>query len=279
MKAAEYSLEKTAQSFLKAFPFPPVLFKIVSMIKEDKEPLLKLGQEIAKDPVLSAKILSVVNSPYYATKQKVSDLPRAISLLGYDEVSTVIMRFVSREALAGSKAGQSSALYNPRQNWLHSVKTAHITRILLRRENLPLLLEGYLAGLMHDIGKNAIAVSIRPEDERKIARGLNKGVEPLKIEEFVLGFNHVQCGLEILKPMNVSLKVINMIGSHHNNMTPDFKQPEFLLALANLLSKFEEREDDTELDNHLNKRFSMNSADFIDLEKIYEELKIDMEFL
>ncbi len=274
-----YRIEEVEQSFLNAFPFPPVLFKVVTMIKEEQEPLYKLGREIAKDPVLSAKILALVNSPFYAAKRKISDLPRAISMLGYNEVTAVVLRFVSREALAKAKAGKGSTLYRPRETWLHSVKVAHINRILVRRHNLPFLLEGYLAGLMHDIGKNAIAVRIQPADEKKILEGIRDGSGPLEMEEHVLGFNHVECGLRILKRMNISLDVLQMVRRHHDIMPIDFQHMNFILALSNVLAKYENKEDWEQLDNQLTVQFGMSCDDIDDLNKIYDELAIDMEFL
>lgn len=274
-----YKLEEVEKSFMNAFPFPPVLHKVASMIRGGGDSLYKLGQEISKDPVLSAKILSTANSPYYGTKQKVSDLPHAVSLLGFNEVSSVVLRFVAERSLFDSKHTPTSFFYLSRQIWLHSLKAAHICRILVRRANLPIILESYLAGLMHDIGKNAIGLCIEPRDEKILMAGVKNQTPLYEMEKSILGFDHTQCGFQILKRMNLSLDVLKMVRRHHDKMDPNFKDPDFLLALANILAYFEREEDLEERDRHLKAQFGIKSEHIKDLGKIYGELNIDLEFL
>ncbi|MCP4213590.1 MAG: HDOD domain-containing protein, partial [bacterium] len=107
-----YRIEEIEKAFLNAVPFPPILFKVMTVIKEEKVKLYKLGQEISKDPVMSAQILASINSPFYALKQKISDIPHALSLLGIEEVSAIIFRLVSKSMSSG-KAAMKSQLYSP----------------------------------------------------------------------------------------------------------------------------------------------------------------------
>lgn len=273
-----YKIEEVEKSFMNAFPFPPVLHKIAAMIKEG-ESLFKLGQEIAKDHVLSAKILSTANSPYYGAKQKISDLPHAVSMLGFNEVSSVIARFVAEKSLFDSKHTPTSFFYLSRQIWFHSLKVAHICRILVRRAKLPLTLEAYLAGLFHDVGKNAIGLCIESSDEKILMAGVKNQTPLTVMEKHILGFDHAQCGFQILKRMNLSLDILKMVRRHHDPMEPNFKDPDFLLALANVLSQFEHEKDLEERDRHLNAQFGIRSGHIKDLGKIYGELNIDLEFL
>jgi putative nucleotidyltransferase with HDIG domain len=274
-----YTLEEIEKSFLRAFPFPPVLYKVVSMIKEEAESLYKLGQEIAKDPVLSASVLARANSPFFGTRGKISDLPHAISLLGYNEVSMSVLRFIAKGVFDSSKEAQNSRLYFPEHIWRHSIKVAHICRILMRKHKIPFMLEGYMAGLMHDIGKNAIAISIRNRDEQKILDGLESGKKLYQLEKKVLGFSHAQCSFQILNQMNLSPDMLKMIRCHHQSMAIDFSNPSFVMALANVLSYFDNLERKDELDMLLVSQFGMVANDIPELDKIYIELKIDMEFI
>jgi putative nucleotidyltransferase with HDIG domain len=274
-----YTIEEIEKSFLRAFPFPPILYKVVSMIKDEAESLYKLGQEIAKDPVLSASVLFRANSPYFGTKGKICDLPHAISLLGYNEVSMTMLRYVAKGVFTNAKVGNESQLYSSEQIWLHSIKVAHICRILMRKHKVPLMLEGYMAGLMHDIGKNAIALNVTKEDEQEILDGMETGKKLYKMEQMVFGFNHAQCSFQILKQMNLSLDMLQMVRRHHNSMAIDFSDPSFILALANVLAYFNNLEKRDELDMMLVSQFGMVSADIPDVEKIFIELKIDLEFI
>ncbi len=274
-----YKIEDIAKAFTQAVPIPTILFKVVTIIKEKKTALLKLGQEIAKDPVISAKLLSTVNSPFYSVKQKVSDIPHAISLLGFKEVSSIVFRLVSQTMSQGDKTSNKSQLYSAQKNWLHTVKTAHLARLLARQNRLPLLLESYLAGLMHDIGKSAIGVCIKREDEIKIIKEMFAKKEQAEAETIVLGFNHAKCGFHILKNMKLSVDILQAVARHHDDMEKDFTDMGFILALANVLSYYDDTDDYRELDGALERRFKITTADIRNLDNLYQELKIEMDAL
>ncbi|MCP5108226.1 MAG: HDOD domain-containing protein, partial [bacterium] len=274
-----YNIEEIQEAFLKAAPFPPILFKVVIALKERKGSLYKLGQEIGKDPVLSAKVLSIANSPYYGVKQKISDLSHAITLLGLNDVSMLVMRFISKKSVADSGVGKNSVIYPPKQIWLHSVKVAHLSRILVRRHKLPFQPESYMAGLLHDIGKNAIAVRIQREDEKRILLKLRQGRDQLEAEKEVLGFDHVECGFHILKNMKMSLEVLQAVRRHHEKMVMDFNDVNFILALSNILADYDEEMNYDEMNAQLKEQFDITAMDIRNLEKLYDELKIDMENL
>lgn len=274
-----YSIEDIQQAFLNAAPFPPILYRVIGALKEKKGSLYKLGQEIGKDPVLSAKVLSIANSPYYGVKQKISDLSHAVTLLGLNDIAMLVMRFISKQALAESGVGKSSIIYPPKQIWLHSIKVAHLSRILVRRNKLPFQPESYMAGLLHDIGKNAIAIRIQREDEKRILLKLKQGKGILEAEKETLGFDHVECGFEILKHMKMSLEVLQAVRRHHEKMGTDFRDINFILALSNVLADYDEDKNYDEMDVQLSDQFGITSAGIPDLEKLYDELKIDLENL
>ena len=277
----KYNIEEIEKSFLKALPFPAILFKVVSMIREQKDPLYKLGQEISKDPVLSAKLLETANSPFYGVKQKVSDLPHAISLLGYNDVSTIVMRFVLKQTFSSVDGAKSSRLYVPKTIWLHSLKSAFISKTLAIQYHLPYPLECYTAGLLQDIGQNAIALCIQKREEYQVLKEMNSGKELYEAEREVLGFDHTQCSLQILKKMKISLEIMQAIKNHHENIAKDFRKMDFILALSNILAEFADNTGTrlAELDSKLASRFSMSSNEIDHLDKIYNELDIALKHL
>lgn len=276
----KYNIDDVRAAFLKAAPFPPMLFRVVAILKDPKTSMFKLGRELAKEPVLSAKLLAAANSPYYGVKQKISDLPHAISLMGVNDVSAIVMRQLSKQTLSKNVV-RPSRLYSAKHIWMHSVKVAHLARMLARRNNLPFVMECYMAGLLHDVGKNAIAVCIKPDDENEIIKDVEAGKEIHEAETRVLGFDHTQCGFQILKHMKMSLDILQGVRGHHDKMAKDFLQIRFVLALAEALSDYdpEDGADRKELEIRLARQFDMTSNDIPGLDDMYAELKIDMQNL
>lgn len=276
-----YSIEKTERAFFKMMPFPAVLYKVVMMMRNDKEPLYKLGQEIGKDPVLSARILEVANSPFYGIKSKVSDLPHAVSLLGHNNISAIVLRFVARKTYVATESANKSRLYPAKDIWLHSVKVAFISRALAKENNFPFPMECYTAGLLHDIGKNAIAVCIKKEDEDKILEEMTAGIPMIQAERDVIGFDHSQAGIHILKKLKISLGVLQAVKNHHKSMERDFREMSFILSVSNVLAGYDQTvfADSAELDRTLADRYGMSVDDFTTLDKIYSDLEIEIDNL
>lgn len=70
---------------LEEFPaLPGVALKILERIKDPEAPLCQLAEVLATDPPLSAKVLMVVNSPYFGLSRRITNLPHAVNLLGED---------------------------------------------------------------------------------------------------------------------------------------------------------------------------------------------------
>jgi putative nucleotidyltransferase with HDIG domain len=276
------SIGQIEKAFFNALPFPPVLYKLLSMVREEKESLFKIGKEISKDAVLSAKILETANSPLYGFKRKISDLPHAISLLGYKEVSATVMRFVLKRTLSSAEEINKSRLYPSKDIWRHSLKTALISKALAQQFNFPYPLECYTAGLLHDIGKNAISLSIERRLEYKIFSLMNSSNNELfEAEKDILGFDHVQCGIRILKKLKISFEIMQSVHQHHSNLKKDFSNMAFILALSNVLAKFEQYDKEVydEMNLKLDTQFDMCSVEIQGLDKIYESVERDLEHI
>jgi HD-like signal output (HDOD) protein len=63
-----------------------VLSGIIEIIHDPDSTAKDLTQAIQIDPPLAAKVLKVVNSPYYSLPYEVSDIEQAVILIGFDAV-------------------------------------------------------------------------------------------------------------------------------------------------------------------------------------------------
>ena len=136
-----------------------------------------------------------------------------------------------------------------------------------------------MAGLLHDIGKNAIAARIERDDEKRILLKLRQGKDQLEAEKEVLGFDHVECGFQILKHLKMSLEVLQAVRRHHDKMAPEYTDVGFILALSNVLADYDEEMNYEEMNKQLKDQFDITAMDIRHLDKFYDELKIDMENL
>jgi len=81
--------ESLAQSLNKSFP--PALMTLVQEVVQPVPDFGRIGQTIKSDPILTANILSLVNSPFYGLNQKIVDLKRAAIILGTREILKILL--------------------------------------------------------------------------------------------------------------------------------------------------------------------------------------------
>ncbi len=89
-------MTKTLLENIETVPALPETVQAVERIYNDENSTLEEMQKaIEKDPLLTANILKIVNSPMYGLKNQVSTIKQAISLLGKDSVRMFVLSSVT----------------------------------------------------------------------------------------------------------------------------------------------------------------------------------------
>lgn len=216
-------------------PLPGFVLKLMSALNdpetepEDLEPLLN------SDPVLVAKLLAMVNSPFYGVNRAVVSVRDAVMVLGFRGLRSLILaastaRFLSRDF--------SNYGYGTVGLWQHSAATACGSRLLARRLRLPLDVceELFVAGLLHDIGKMLTTGMLT-------SRGLTSAMTPgasMDQEVELLGIDHAEAGGLVTAKWNLTPRVQECVSGHHRvGLDAEGGADIAVVALANLLANRE----------------------------------------
>src|SRR5512140_77832 len=70
---------------------PDVLAKLRRVLDNPSMSAATVGDEIAKDQVLAAKVLRLVNSGFYGFRTPITTITQAMVLLGFDVVKTLVL--------------------------------------------------------------------------------------------------------------------------------------------------------------------------------------------
>lgn len=86
-------------------PRPELLNQVqTELARPDPDPAL-ISAWIAKDVAMTAGVLRIVNSPFYALTRPAGTLEQAVSLLGLRQIGTLVTGFALRQAVKGEPAG------------------------------------------------------------------------------------------------------------------------------------------------------------------------------
>ena len=161
-----------------------------------------VGALVATDPALTARVLRLANSAFYGVARQVSAVPDAVMVLGMKGVRNLCL-------LAGTypwlQAGLPAYGFAPGALLSHSLAAALGARSIAERAGLDAD-AAFTAGLLHDLGKVALAMWFKPADGPIRSRD---------DEKRVLRFDHAQVGGELARRWNLPLPLVGAISCHH----------------------------------------------------------------
>jgi putative nucleotidyltransferase with HDIG domain len=182
------------------------VIRILRLLDHPAASTTAVGQEIARDQVLSAKVLRLVNSGFYGFSRPITTIPHAMLLLGFGLVRTLVLTTGVLDLMERST----------RRLWTHSLRCAQGCAILARRLDLVDVEEIGVAGLLHDLGKVVLAQNLPTETRRIAERVQARGVAPHAAELDVLGVTHAQIGGWLLAKWQLPPLVVEPVRDHHS---------------------------------------------------------------
>ena len=216
-KTAEPLDRKNIEQRLRNCPRLPSLASINSALREllsaDNRYAAQISDVIRRDPSLTARLLRLVNSVYYGFNSRINSIEEAVFYLGVRQIrqlATVTPIIEDFQRTAGKTQ------FPWRLFWQHCISTAILTREILNSEKSSGDEADYVAGLIHDMGKIAMA-SVFPAHFTTIQQRLEaEPTELLALEVEVLGIDHAELGGLYLEYHNLPDVLIESARCHHD---------------------------------------------------------------
>ncbi len=134
-----------------------VALRIGEVLHAKNVTVRQVAEILRMDPAISAKLLRLVNSAYFGIPGGVSDIERAIPFVGFNTLYQLVLSISVIDTLGGRGSG-----FDARELWTHSLVVATAARELASEVRFSDDGVCFTAGLLHDIGKIAIA-KVSPE--------------------------------------------------------------------------------------------------------------------
>jgi putative nucleotidyltransferase with HDIG domain len=198
-----------------------IVSRVLKIINDPESTVMDLKEIVQIDPPLTAKLLQLANSAYYAPQKKICEIQQAMIWVGFDTLKELAMRQKICEVFQGESAvpGFSRTLL-----WRHCVAVAMLGKMIFRREFGEKGEEIYAAGLLHDIGIIAMEQFCQNDFKEIIHKTKTDGQEQTAAEKEVLGFDHAEIGRAITDDWDLPQELVQIIGGHHN---PESNPQEF----------------------------------------------------
>ncbi len=212
-------------------PASQTVIKLIGLLNKPAHNNEEIVQVLKYDNVLTAKLLRACNSPFYGFSEAVSSLEQAVLIIGYEEIQRLVFAFAFSDTMTRSLPGYEA---EANELWRHSVLTALICEFLAKDDDAPLDSPPgicFTAGLLHDIGKLALA-EVLAKNHQAAIRSLimDRNLSSVEAEQQVLETNHAEVGAVLLQKWNLPKPIVEAVGNHHH---PESRPKPQLSALVN----------------------------------------------
>lgn len=204
---------------------PALVPQVLAITSEPEVDLHRLTDLIQQDLAISAKLLSVANSPLFGRSREAKTVRQAIALLGSEQVAQISIGLACRSTMASDRHGNS--LFAPRWERLfrHGMTCALAASKLVGEQDPTLQEAAFLGGLFHDVGK-AVAL-------RAVEAMLATGQLPLPTDAVLdeaLQRMHAYPGDEFYEKWTLPEPLMELCARHHQLEDFDDGSPAFYLV-------------------------------------------------
>jgi HD-like signal output (HDOD) protein len=193
---------------------PETTARIIEVVEDPRGTAEQINEVMSHDPALAARVLKLVNSAFYGLPGRVSDLRRAILLLGQAAIrnlaiTTSLGPIFSVRPVPG--------LFDGRDLWEHSIAVALVAKKIARSAGSAACQnELFVAGLIHDLGL-IVGRQAVPSELAEVCRRAEAGEgDFLDLEREIIGATHQDFGYALTLKWRFPQDLRAGAGCHHN---------------------------------------------------------------
>lgn len=218
-------------------PLPVTVSKILEVTKNPNVDAKELNNVISLDPVLTGRVLKLINSAYYSLPNQITSIVRAIVMLG---INTVKNLAISTSVLSSVKDKKNFNALDMDGFWRHSICVGVMAKTFakIQRVDNKKIEEYFVAGLLHDIGKIPLN-STFPEIYIQAMNYSQQTKTPLYLAETkFFSINHAELGFQIAKLWKLNPLLFSSICFHHTFEDVEENAKKFVatISLANIIT-------------------------------------------
>lgn len=226
--------EKTRREILQKSdlipPLPDLVTEVLAALgQKDTEPE-DLEHLMQNDQVLVAKMLAMVNSPFYGMSRRIRTVRESVMVLGFRGVRSLVLATSTAKFL---QRDYSCYGHTHKGLWLHAVSVAAGAKALALQCKLGAqeAEQLFVGGLLHDIGKMLLVAYLadagkRYDGKRAIA----------EFEQETLGIDHTEAGALVTAKWNLAPDIQDVIKSHHDHESDPANRSVAIVRLADALA-------------------------------------------
>lgn len=224
------TLDQVAARVRDLPPLPAIVMDLIASLGSDSMSSDLVAQKLSRDPGLSAKTLRIANSPFFGMARQIASIPDALTILGLRAVRTLILA----AGMVDTFKQMERAGFEFKPFWRHAMGAGLCGQLLARELHMDDGI-GFTIGLLHDVGRLALASSFPDLYVNALSYQRQMDLLLIDAEDHVLGVNHAQVGALLLERWSFSPVIVEAVANHHH---PAMHHGPGLVGLAHMADAF-----------------------------------------
>jgi HD-like signal output (HDOD) protein len=225
-------------SNVMAFPF--TVSKVLKLTADKKAGADDLAKVISTDPIITANILKVSNTIFFAgSNRRITSVKDAIVRIGFNETRKIVLSMSVMELL---NTDNKNVGFNRVDFWYHSLACALFSERIARKINSLNNDIAFLAGLLHDFGIILLDEFFPDIFTQSLEKTTNEGGLFIEKVNDILGITHNDVIEKLFMKWKLPEILIESILNHHLIFSDSSNEKlinplSLCVALGNILAK------------------------------------------
>lgn len=194
-------------------PLSHVTTQLMHLVSDPDASIADLAAVIQYDQSMTANVLRLCNSVALGGVRKVTSVKQAISLLGMEKLTSLV---ILADSAPNFRCGQAGYDLGVGELWRYSVSTAIIARDLAEEKNVDNISLVFTSALLKDIGKVILQAYISKTFDEIKDQMFKAGKSFLEVEKEVLGIDHAELGALAAEKWGFDPQMVDIIRHHHD---------------------------------------------------------------
>ncbi len=191
---------------------PPLVYRrLMEVINHPRGGAGDIANVIKQDTALTARLLKLVNSAFFAFPRPVETVSQAVSVVGTSQVRDLALATSVTDLFKGVPAG----VIDVEGFWKHSLACGVCARVIAGLRNESNVERFFVAGILHDVGRLVLLLRA-PDAVREI---LDHAAEKESLlydaERELMGFDHARVGGMLMKHWSMPEALVESLAYHH----------------------------------------------------------------
>lgn len=191
-------------------PFPAIALRALNIMTGRDTSLQDLDDLIRSDPAFSSGVLRMANSPLVGFPRRITSVLQASMLLGFRRLKSVVITIGLKSYL--------EEVHTPllQSCWRHCLACAVVAEEAATNADIDKNF-AYTAGILHDIGRVAMAASMPRSYARVLGTEILGEEDLLQVEREICGIDHCEAGLRLVEAWELPPAFLEIISGHHHS--------------------------------------------------------------